>query len=112
MANPSIGKQSSKKASKASVGSVGHLFGQSTRKSNLDADWLELDAQVLLRLVWAVDFFGGAVTLSTTKNGAAYVVKVFMGAPFDPMYFDGDEEGRASMAAWVESLVVAAAESG
>lgn len=87
------------------------LFGSNSRKVGLDADWLAVEPALLLNLVWAVDFFGGSVTLGSTRNNSAYVVKVYIGAPFDPMYFDGDEEGRAALAAWVDSLVTAAAES-
>lgn len=88
------------------------MFGTSARKTGLDADWQQIEPIVLLNLVWAVDFFGGSVTLGSTRNNSAYVVKVYIGQAFDPVYFDGDAEGRESMRAWVDDLVLAAAESG
>ena len=94
------------------MGAPTHLFGQSTRKTGLDADWNQVQPHVLASIIWACDYFGGAVTFSTTKNNQAYVVKVYMGQPFDPMYFDGDDEGRERLTAWADSLVIAAAEHG
>lgn len=96
---------------KSARNDLGHLFGESTRKTGLDADWSRVDKDVLHSIIWAIDTLGGAVTFSTTKNNNAYCIKVFMGAPFDPMYFDGDDEGRAALAAWTERLVEEAARS-
>jgi len=89
---------------------LGHLFGESTKKSNLDADWNQVQPSVLLAIVWAVNQFGGATTFSTTRKGNAYCIKVYLGAPYDPLYFDGDDEGRAAMQEWADNLVAAAAE--
>lgn len=112
MAKTNQGRTSGQSVRTPSNEVAGRLFGQSTRKSGLDADWNQVDSTVLHRIVWAVDFLGGAVTFSTTKANSAYCVKVYMGQPYDPMYFDGDDEGRAALAAWAEQLVEAAAEHG
>lgn len=88
---------------------LGHLFGESTRKSSLDANWNEVSPTVLLSIVWAVDALGGSVTIGSNKKGTAYFFKVYIGQAFDPVYFDGDEEGRAEMAAWSDRLMEAAA---
>jgi len=87
------------------------LFGDSTGKAGLDADWNQVDPEVLVHLLWAVCYFGGSVTLGATRNGKAYSVKVYIGEPFSARYFDGDEEGRTLMREWVDQLVIAAAES-
>lgn len=94
-----------------SRGAIGHLFGQSTRKTGLDADWNQVQPNVLLSIVWAIDVLGGAVTFSTTKNNNAYCIKVYLGAPYDPVYFDGDDEGRAALSEFADQLVAAAAEA-
>jgi len=103
---------SNKSSGRQASAGVRSLFGSSISKTGLDADWSEVDPVLLRDVIWAVDFLGGAITFSTTRNGKAYVFKVYMGEPFDPMYFDGDEEGRAEMRAWVESLVATAAAEG
>lgn len=90
----------------------GHLFGESTTKSNLDAAWNEVDPVVLHNIVWAVDAMGGSITIGTNRKGTAYYFKVYLGAPYDPVYFDGSSEGRAEMSEWAETLVKAAAEAG
>lgn len=87
----------------------GRLFGESTRKSGLDADWNQVHPDVLHRIIWAIDLLGGATTFSTTRSGNAYVVKVYLGEPQAPKYFDGDAEGRDALAAWADSVVEAAA---
>lgn len=89
----------------------GSLFGESTRKTGLDADWNVVDSHVVLRIVWAVTTLGGSVTLGSNKKGTAYYAKVYLGQPFDAVYFDGDEEGRAALAEWADRLVNFAAES-
>jgi len=100
------GGSSRKNASHA----FGHLFGQSTRKTGLDADWNQVQPTVLHSIIWAVSQLSGSVTFGTTKNGQAYTIKVYLGAPYDPMYYDGDEEGRARLAEWADQLVAAVAE--
>lgn len=81
------------------------LFGGSIKKDGLDADWQRVSGEMLVRLLWAFDQLGGSVTLSTTKKGNAYVVKGYIGKAFEPIYFDGDDEGRAAFAEWVDQLV-------
>lgn len=100
--NKSEGAQSGKRP-------YGHLFGQSTTKSGLDADWNAVNPAVLLRIIWAIDTMGGSVTIGTNKKGTAYYFKVYLGAPYDPVYFDGDDAGRAEMSEWGERLVEEAA---
>lgn len=112
MAAQNITKFGKKTDSKPPTSPLGHLFGESTRKTGLDADWNQVQPDVLLRIVWAVDHFGGAVTFSTTKKNTAYCIKVYLGAPQNPVYFDGDEEGRAALAEWADLLVQAVAEHG
>lgn len=90
---------------------VRSLFGGQQSNSNADADWSLVPGDVLHNLLWAVSYLSGSVTLSTTKNGKAYSIKLYVGEPFDPRYYDGTEEGRAELAAWVDSLVKALAES-
>ena len=89
---------------------MGQLFGESTRKSGLDADWKEVHPDVLHNLVWAISQLGGSVTIGVTRNGNAYSFKIYVGAPYDARYFDGDAEGREAMAEWVNDLVIAVAE--
>lgn len=104
-------KNNGKNSGKSPSNRLQGLFGSSARKSGLDADWSEVEPIVLRDCIWAVDQLGGAITFSSTRNNNAYVFKVYMGAAFDPVYFDGDQEGREQMRAWVEQLVIAAAES-
>lgn len=101
----------STKAPSTQRSDLGHLFGESTRKTGLDADWNQVQPEVLRDLVWAISTLGGSVTIGSTRKGNAYSVKVYIGAPYDAMYFDGDEEGRTRMAEWVQSLVIHVAES-
>lgn len=109
MPTPSKKSGNGRKSGNAVHGSLGHIFGQSTRKSDLDADWNSVEPVVLHRIIWAVDFLGGSVTFGSTRNGSAYTIKVYLGAPYDPVYFDGDDEGRAGMSAFADQLVEAAA---
>lgn len=110
MANPAK-HGSNTKAKVSPQYNLGHLFGESTKKSGLDADWNEVEPGVLHQAIWAVNQLGGAITFSTTRKGSAYVFKVYLGAPYDPVYFDGDSEGRERMAGWVQDLVIAVAEN-
>lgn len=89
--------------------SLDSLFPTSTSKSNLDADWNALNPQVVIRVIWAISTLGGTVQFSCTKNGNAYKVSVYIGKPYDPIYFDGNDEGRAAFAEWADSLVEHAA---
>lgn len=102
---------STRKSKQATKANLGHLFGESTRKTGLDADWNAVEPFVLHKAIWAINELGGAITFSTTKSGSAYVFKVYIGAPYSPVYFDGDEEGRAAMTAWVDDLVAVVAEN-
>lgn len=97
------------KGSNSATRPYGHLFGESTSKSGLDADWNAVDPTVLSRIIWSIDTMGGSVTIGSNKKGTAYYFKVYLGAPYDPMYFDGDEAGRAEMSEWAERLVEEAA---
>lgn len=90
---------------------LGSLFGESTRKTGLDADWNAVDPNVLHQIVWAVDALGGSVTIGSNKKGNAYFFKVYAGQPFDPVYFDGDEEGRTAMREWADRLLTYAGEA-
>jgi len=85
------------------------LFGSSSDKGDLDASWLEVEGDVIKRLLWCMSELSGSVTLSTTRNGNAYAIKVYLGKAYDPMYFDGDAAGREEMATWVDRLVEAVA---
>lgn len=100
-----------RKSTGATNGALGSLFGESTRKSGLDSDWNSVDPAVLHQIIWAVDALGGSVTVGSNKKGTAYFFKVFIGQPFDPVYFDGDDEGRAAMREWADRLMTHAAEN-
>ena len=106
------GKANPGKGSGAADKRYGHLFGESTTKQGLDAAWNEVDPVVLRDCIWAIDALGGSVTIGTNKKGTAYYFKVYLSAPFDPVYFDGSAEGRAALGEWVEQLVAAAAAAG
>lgn len=98
-------------SSKPTSGKFQSLFGESTRKANLDADWNIVDPNVVFRAVWAISTLGGSITLGTNKKGTAFYIKVYLGAPYDAVYFDGDADGAAALAEWVDRLVEAAAEN-
>lgn len=98
-------------SSKKAPDSIRALLPGRIKKTGLDADWGSVQPELLRDLLWAVCFFSGSVTLGATRSGEAYSIKLYIGEPFDPVYFDGDEEGRAEMGAWIETLVKAAAES-
>jgi len=86
------------------------LTGKGSGGANLDADWNQVEPNVLRDILWAVSMLGGSVTFGQTKSGRAYSVKLYIGAPFDPLYFDGSAEGRAEMADFAERWVTYAAE--
>lgn len=111
MANPYKSKSSSSTLPKSQSNPLASLLGGNTKKSGLDANWAEVHPDVLRDLLWAITTVGGSVTLGCTKNNNAYSVKVFIGAPYDAMYFDGDAEGRAQLTEWVQNMVIAIAES-
>lgn len=108
-----MGTQATRKNGSAArntqTGVYGHLFGDSTSKTGLDSAWNQVDPTVLQNIVWAIDAMGGSVTIGSNRKGTAYFFKVYIGQPYPPMYFDGDEEGRAAMREWADRLVEAAA---
>lgn len=85
------------------------LLGGSTDKGHLDADWNAVEPSTIHAIVWAVTAMGGTVQFGTTKNCKAYTVKIYISRPYDPVYFDGNEEGRAAFAALASALVEAVA---
>lgn len=104
-------QKSSKSLPAARSLQLGSLFGESTRKTGLDADWNEVEPNVLLAIVWGVSSLGGSVTLGVTRNGQAYTCKVYIGAPYDALYWDGDADGREQMRAWADRLIQLVAEN-
>lgn len=85
------------------------LLGVKKEKENLYADWAEVDAGIVSNLVWAASEMGGTIQFGRTKNCYAYTIKLYVGKPYDPIYFDGNDEGRASMAEMAVALVEALA---
>lgn len=103
-------KSSNNGKAKSSTPALQGLFGSSARKTGLDADWNLVEPSVIWEAVRWIDYLGGAITFSTTRNNNAYVFKVYIGAPYEPVYFDGDAEGRERMSEWVSSLAQQIAE--
>lgn len=85
------------------------LLGVQRKDTDDYADWAEVEPGVLANLVWAVSEMGGTVQFGRTKNSKAYTVKLYVGEAYPPQYFDGNNEGRAALAALAQALVEAVA---
>lgn len=85
------------------------LLGVKPNKEKLYADWADIDPGIIQNIVWATVEMGGTVQFGRTKNGYAYTIKMYVGKAYDPIYFDGNEDGRAAMAELAVSLVEAVA---
>lgn len=85
------------------------LLGGTEDKSALDADWNMVAPETLHAMVWSLSHLGGTVQFGTTKNNKAYTIKIYLGKAYDPIYFDGDDAGRAAMSTLAQALVETAA---
>lgn len=85
------------------------LLGVERDDNNNYADWAEVDAGVIHNIVWAISEMGGTAQFGRTKNSKAYTLKLYVGTPYPPQYFDGNAEGRAALANLAQALVEAVA---
>lgn len=81
------------------------LLGASKDTGHLDANWNEVEPGIIATLVYCATFLGGTVQFGSTKNNKAYTIKLYIGRAYDPIYFDGDDAGRAEMAALAQSFI-------
>lgn len=87
------------------------LLGVKPNKDKQYAEWADVDPGIIQNIVWATVEMGGTVQFGRTKNSAAYTIKMYVGKAYDPIYFDGNEEGRTAMAELAVALVEAVAGS-
>lgn len=88
-------------------GSGGGNGGQ----SSYVCDWSVFPADLLGKLVWAVNIQGSSVLFGQTRNGHTYTVSLYAGTDKAHWYFEPTEAGVDEFYAFAESIIEAALNS-
>lgn len=81
------------------------ILGESvTSKGGQDADWTEVDRELLVWLVQAVSRAKGAVLFGTSRDGTQYHVKLYGGGKEKNFWFAGHEGGVALLHEWISDF--------
>ncbi len=69
-----------------------------------EADWSEVDRELLVWLVQTVSKHQGAVLLGTSKDSTQYHIKIYGGTEQKNFWFAGHEGGLALLHEWISAF--------